>query len=114
MANRRAHGNGAHRHSFWNLAIPKGLHTNRLSLDRRIPLARSAVRSLVRSAPQGAFKRHNSLEFKTATPPLVNGVSPWSSSVRGWSLYDAMVAGGVAGWFCFRTLRFDAIGASHC
>ena len=112
MANPGIDDDGARRCCLWNLARPNRIHYSRLFLDSSIPLAWTAIRSLVHRSNQGSVRCHASPDFKRATPAFVDRMPSWCCRLRSWSLFVAVVARAVASWSCFRSLRLACIGSS--
>src|SRR5215468_3877444 len=92
VANLGVDDNGAGRYWFWNLAYPKGFRLSWLYWDKCIPVAWTAVRSLVHCPGQGSFRCHTSLDFNMATPSLINYMPSRCGGLRCRSLLVALVA----------------------
>jgi hypothetical protein len=96
---------------FWNLAVPSRLYYSRLCLHGCISLAWTAIRSLVHCSGTGSVRCHTSFEFMVATPSPVNRMPSWCGRLRGRGLLVAVVAGPVASWPSFHSLRFAGVGS---
>jgi hypothetical protein len=113
IANPGLGSDGARRRLFWNLVVPRWIHSSRLPLDSRICVACTAIHGVACSSIQGSVGFHTSLNFERATSAPIGDMPPWRCGLRGGSLSLAVVARTMAGWSCFRSFRLAGVGSSN-
>ena len=111
MANLGLDNDGTRRCQFWTLAPPSRLRRSRLCLDRFISLAWTAVRPLVHCSGQGSVRCSTCVGFKMGTRSFVDRMPSRYYNLRGGSLFVAVVAGPVASWSRFHSLRLAGVGS---
>jgi hypothetical protein len=112
IANPGLGSDGARRRLFWNLVVPRWIHSSWLPLDSRICVACTAIHGVACSSIQGSVGFRASLNFERATSAPIGDMPAWRCGLRGGSLSVAVVARTVAGWSCFRSLRLAGVGSS--